>query len=95
MMFVIDLAEGAGVDDVAGLPWRPRHDARPARRLSSSPGAGIAAHRAGERVGWNSACRPANILVGCPIPDVAAIFAGEMPLSHIEHGMVKMINVVE
>jgi hypothetical protein len=49
----------------------------------------------GERVWLEFSLAPGEYLVSCPIPDVAAIFAGEPPLSHIEHGMAKTINVVE
>ena len=58
------------------------------------PDAGIPPIGAGERVWLEFSLAPGEYLVGCPIPDVAAILR-ETPLSHIEHGMVKMINVVE
>ena len=94
MMFVVDLAEGAGVEDVVAFLGNGEPPSGPPP-FDFAPNAGIPPIGAGERVWLEFSLAPGEYLVGCPIPDVAAIFAGEMPLSHIEHGMVKMINVVE
>lgn len=95
MMFVVDLGEGAGVEDVLAFLGDPATMPSGPPPFEFAPGAGIAPIGAGERVWLEFSLAPGEYLVGCPIPDVAAIFAGEMPMSHIEHGMVKMINVVE
>lgn len=95
MMFVIDLAEGAGVEEVMAFLGDPAMTPAGPPPFEFAPEAGIAPIGAGERVWLESSLTPGEYLVGCPIPDAAAIFAGEPPLSHIEHGMVKMINVVE
>ena len=95
MMFVIDLAEGAGVEDVLALLGDPAAMPAGPPPFEFAPGAGIAPIGAGERIWLEFSLAPGEYLVGCPIPDAAAISAGEMPLSHMEHGMVKMINVVE
>ena len=95
MMFVIDLAEGAGVEDVMAFLGDPAMAPAGPPPFEFAPDAGIPPIGAGERVWLEFSLEPGEYLVGCPIPDVAAIFAGEMPLSHIEHGMVKMVNVVE
>jgi hypothetical protein len=43
---------------------------------------------------WMESDLPAGeYLVGCPIPDVAAITAGETPLSHLAHGMHHLLTV--
>ena len=94
MMFVVDLAEGAGVEDVVAFLGDGEPPAGPPP-FEFAPDAGTPPIGAGERFWLETSLAPGEYLVGCPIPDVAAIFAGEMPLSHIEHGMVKMINVVE
>lgn len=93
MMFVVDLAEGAGVEDVMAFLGDPAMTPPGPPPFEFAPDAGIPPIGAGERVWLESSLAPGEYLVGCPIPDMAAIFAGEMPLSHIEHGMVKMIEV--
>ena len=95
MMFVVSLAEGAGVEDVMAFLGDPAAMPAGPPPFEFAPDAGIPPIGVGERVWLESNLAPGEYLVGCPIPDVAAIFAGEMPLSHIEHGMVKMIKVVE
>lgn len=95
MMFVVDLAEGAGIEDVMAFMGDPAMAPAGPPPFEIVPHAGIPPIGVGERAWLESSLAPGEYLVGCPIPDVAAIFAGEMPLSHIEHGMVKMINVVE
>ena len=94
MMFVVDLAEGAGVEDVVAFLGDGEPPSGPPP-FDFAPNAGIPPIGAGERVWLEFSLAPGEYLVGCPIPDVAAIFAGQPPLSHLEHGMVKMINVVE
>ena len=94
MMFVIDLAEGAGVEDVMAFLGDPAMMPAGPPPFEFAPHAGIPPIGVGERVWLEFSLEPGEYLVGCPIPDAAAIFAGEPPLSHIEHGMVKMINVV-
>ena len=93
MMFVVDLAEGAGVEDVMAYLGDPAMMPAGPPPFAFAPDAGIPPIGVGERVWLESSLAPGEYLVGCPIPDAAAIFAGEMPLSHIEHGMVKMIEV--
>ncbi len=95
MMFVVDLAEGAGVEDVMAFMGDPAMAPAgpPPFELRRMPG--IPPIGAGERVWLEFSLAPGEYLVGCPIPDVAAIFAGEMPMSHMEHGMVKMVEVTE
>jgi hypothetical protein len=95
MMFVVDLAEGAGVEDVMAFMGDPAMAPAGPPPFEIVPHAGIPPIGVGERAWLESSLAPGEYLVACPIPDVAAIFAGEMPLSHIEHGMVKMIDVVE
>ena len=95
MMFVVSLAEGAGVEDVMAFLGDPAAMPPGPPPFEFAPDAGIPPIGVGERVWLESSLAPGEYLVGCPIPDVAAIFAGEMPLSHIEHGMVKMITAVE
>ncbi len=95
MMFVIDLAEGAGVEDVMAFLGDPTMAPPGPPPFEFAPDAGIAPIGAGERIWLEFSLVPGEYLVGCPIPDVAAISAGELPLSHMEHGMVKMIKVVE
>ena len=95
MMFVVDLAEGAGVEDVMAFLGDPAAMPPGPPPFEFAPDAGIPPIGVGERVWLESSLAPGEYLVGCPIPDVGAIFAGEMPLSHMEHGMVKMITVVE
>ncbi len=89
MMFVIDLDEGAGVEDVMAFLGDPATTPSGPPPFEFAPDAGIAPIGAGERVWLEFSLASGEYLVGCPIPDVAAIFAGEMPLSHMEHGMVK------
>jgi len=93
MMFVVDLAEGAGVEDVMAFMGDPAMAPAGPPPFEIVPHAGIPPIGVGERAWLEFSLAPGEYLVACPIPDVAAIFAGEMPLSHIEHGMVKMINV--
>lgn len=95
MMFVVDLAEGAGVEDVMAFMGDPAMAPAGPPPFEIVPHAGIPPIGVGERAWLESSLAPGEYLVACPIPDVAAIFAGEMPLSHIEHGMVKMIKVVK
>lgn len=95
MMFVVSLAEGATVEDVMAFLGDPTMAPPGPPPFEFAPDAGTPPIGVGERVWLESNLAPGEYLVGCPIPDVAAIFAGEMPLSHIEHGMVKMIQVVE
>lgn len=93
MMFVVSLAEGAGAEDVMAFLGDPALAPAGPPPFEFAPDAGIAPIGAGERVWLETSLAPGEYLVGCPIPDVEAIFAGEPPLSHIEHGMVKMITV--
>ncbi len=93
MMFVVDLAEGAGAEDVMAFLGDPAAMPAGPPPFEFAPDAGIPPIGAGERVWLEFSLAPGEYLVGCPIPDVAAIFAGEPPLSHMEHGMMKMIEV--
>lgn len=95
MMFVIDLAEGAGVEDVMAYLGDPAMAPEGPPPFEFAPYAGIPPIGVGERAWLEFSLAPGEHLIGCPIPDVAAIFAGEMPMSHMEHGMVKTITVVE
>lgn len=95
MMFVVDLAEGAGAEDVMAFLGDPAMAPAGPPPFEFAPDAGIPPIGAGERVWLEFSLAPGEYLVGCPIPDVAAIFAGEPPLSHMEHGMMKMVTVVE
>lgn len=95
MMFVLTLAEGATVEDVMAFLGDPMMAPPGPPPFEFAPDAGIPPIGVGERVWLQSNLAPGEHLVGCPLPDVAAIFAGEMPMSHMEHGMVKMIKVVE
>ncbi len=95
MMFVVDLAEGAGAEDVMAFLGDPAMAPAGPPPFEFAPDAGIPPIGAGERVWLEFSLAPGEYLVGCPIPDVAAIFAGEAPVSHMEHGMMKMITVVE
>ena len=95
MMFVVDLQEGAGVEDVMAFMGDPAMAPAGPPPFEIVPHAGIPPIGVGERAWLEFSLAPGEYLVACPIPDVAAIFAGEMPLSHIEHGMVKTITVVE
>ena len=95
MMFVVSLAEGATVEDVMAFLGDPTMAPPGPPPFEFAPDAGIPPIGVGERVWLESSLAPGEYLVGCPVPDVAAIFAGEMPLMHMEHGMVKMIKVVE
>lgn len=95
MMFVIDLAEGAGVEDVMAFLGDPAMTLAGPPPFEFAPEAGIPPIGVGERAWLEFSLAPGEYLVGCPIPDVAAIFAGEPPLSHLEHGMMKMVSVVE
>lgn len=93
MMFVVSLAEGAGAEDVMAYLGDPAMAPAGPPPFEFAPDAGIPPIGAGERVWLEFSLAPGEYLVGCPIPDVAAIFAGEPPLSHMEHGMMKMIEV--
>lgn len=95
MMFVVDLAEGAGVEDVMAFMGDPAMAPAGPPPFEIVPHAGIPPIGVGERAWLEFGLAPGEYLVACPVPDVTAIFAGEMPLSHMEHGMVKMITVVE
>ena len=95
MMFVVDLAEGAGVEDVMAFMGDPAMAPAGPPPFEFAPDAGIPPIGAGERVWLEFSLAPGEYLVGCPIPDVAAIFAGQPPLSHMEHGMMKMVEVTE
>lgn len=93
MMFVVSLAEGAGVEDVMAFLGDPAAMPPGPPPFEFAPDAGIPPIGVGERVWLESSLAPGEYLVGCPVPDVAAIFVGEMPLMHMQHGMVKMITV--
>jgi len=95
MMFVVDLAEGAGAEDVMAFLGDPATMPAGPPPFEFAPDAGTPPIGAGERVWLEFSLAPGEYLVGCPIPDVAAIFAGETPMSHMEHGMMKMVTVVE
>ena len=94
MLFVVDPAEGAGIEEVLAALESNEPPAGPPP-FEFVPDAGIAPIGAGERVWLEFALPPGEYLVGCPVPDVAAIMAGGPPLSHLAHGMHRMINVVE
>ena len=95
MMFVVDLQEGAGAEDVMAFMGDPAMAPAGPPPFEFAPDAGIPPIGVGERAWLEFSLAPGEYLVGCPIPDVAAIFAGEMPMSHMEHGMMKMVTVVE
>lgn len=48
-----------------------------------------------ERVWVKYSLAPGEYVAACPLPDMEAMAAGGPPLSHIEHGMLKTIRVVE
>ena len=56
---------------------------------------GMAPISEGERQWAKFSLDPGEYMAVCPLPDMAALMAGEPPLSHLEHGMLKTISVVE
>jgi hypothetical protein len=49
----------------------------------------------GERAWLTFDMEPGTYVVGCPLPDMAALMAGGEPLSHLHHGMYQVITVTE
>lgn len=47
----------------------------------------------GERIWLEYSLEPGSYLVACPLPDMAAMMTGEMPMSHLEHGMHSELTV--
>jgi len=93
MLFVVSLAEGATAEDVMAALSEAEPSGPPPFEFVAD--AGTAPIGAGERIWLDFDLPPGQYLVGCPLPDIAAILAGGPPLSHMEHGMMKMVTVVE
>src|SRR5690606_17084856 len=68
MMFVVDLAEGAGAEDVMAFLGDPALAPAGPPPFEFAPDAGISPIGAGERVWLEFSLAPGEYLVGCPIP---------------------------
>lgn len=93
MLFVVSLAEGATAEDVLAALGESEPAGPPSFEFVADTG--TAPIGAGERIWLDFDLASGEYLVGCPLPDVAAMMGGDAPLSHMEHGMMKMVEVTE
>lgn len=93
MMFVVSLADGATAEDVLAALSQSEPSGPPPFDFVAD--AGTTPIGAGERIWLDFDLPPGQYLLGCPLPDLTGLMAGEAPMSHMKHGMMKMVEVTE
>lgn len=99
MQFLVKPAPGVTPDEamaalmtfVGGAPGEREASGPPPFEIVAN--AGIPPISPGERMWLEFALEPGTYVAGCPIPDAEAIMAGTAPLSHLEHGMHRVLTV--
>jgi hypothetical protein len=92
MQFFLKPGPGATTDAVmAALMTEEEPSGPPPFEFVSN--AGIAPIGEGERVWLEFALEPGAYVVGCPVPDLTAFTSGAAPISHLAHGMHRILTV--
>lgn len=92
MQFFVKPSPGATMDDVMAALMAEGEPSGPPP-FEVIPDAGIPPISEGERVWVEFSLEPGEYMVACPIPDLAAIKAGGMPMSHLAQGMHRILTV--
>lgn len=93
MLLLITLSEGATVEQAMAFVNEAQPSGPPP--FTMVEGAGVPPIGPGERVWIEVDLAPGTYTVICPLPDVAAMMQGEMPMSHADHGMHRTLTVTE
>lgn len=92
MQFLVKPNAGATTEEVLAAFMAEEQPSGPPP-FAFVDGAGIAPIGEGERVWMEVALEAGDYVVGCPIPDVAALTSGGIPMSHLAHGMHSILTV--
>lgn len=94
MMFMVKPAAGASVEDVLAAFQEEGEPSGPPP-FEFIGNAGVPPISEGERVWLEFSLEPGTYVVGCPLPDLAAMMAGEQPMPHFLHGMYRVLTVTD
>lgn len=94
MMFFVQPIGDASMEDVL-TTLMAMADSEPAGPppFEMLPFAGVPPISSGERVWVETNMEPGSYIAACPLPDMSAIMAGGAPMSHLAHGMHRVVTV--
>jgi hypothetical protein len=94
MIFGVTPVEGTTMADVMAALMQEGEPSGPPP-FEFAEDMGIPPISAGERVWVEHDIQVGTYLMACPLPDVAAMMEGKEPMSHLHHGMHRILTVTE